>query len=171
MTLADFLIILVVGVSTFLGFMRGFVREAVALVFWVAGIWLAWKLGPLVEPHLGGLLASPEVRPWVGRLVIMVLVILASLITGLIMQYFIRSAGLGLVDRIIGILFGFARGLLLVGVAVIACELLQLHKEDWWNHSKLIPYGEAVSDWLRAMVGEKGEPWATLQRISGLKVR
>jgi membrane protein required for colicin V production len=82
-----------------------------------------------------------------------------------------RGVGLGAVDRVIGVLFGFARGLVLVGVAVIGCELLHLNKEDWWSQSKLVPYGETVGDWLRAMVGEKGEPWATLERISGVKVR
>jgi membrane protein required for colicin V production len=170
-TLADFLILLVVATSTIMGFIRGFVREAVALVFWVAGFWLAWKFGPMIEPHLGGLLAGPQVRPWVGRLVVLVLVFLVSLVTGLIMQYFMRGIGLGAVDRVIGVLFGFARGLVLVGVAVIGCELLHLNKEDWWSQSKLVPYGETVGDWLRAMVGEKGEPWATLERISGVKVR
>jgi len=43
--------------------------------------------------------------------------------------------------------------------------------EDWWGRSKLIPYGETVGDWLRAMVGEKGEPWAKLERLTGVKVR
>lgn len=171
MTLADFLIIMVVLISTVMGFLRGFVREAVALVFWVAGVWIAWKFGPLVEPHLGGLLAEPQVRPWVGRLVVFVLVILAGSLTGLILGYFMRSLGLGFVDRAIGVLFGFARGLVLVGIAVIGCELLHLNSEEWWNRSRLIPYGETVGDWLRAMVGEKGEPWATLERVTGVKVR
>lgn len=171
MTLADFLIILIVVISTGVGFMRGFVREAVSLVFWVAGIWMAWKFGPLIEPHLGGLLADPPVRPWVGRLVVLVLVVLAGILTGLIMQYFLRSVGLGLLDRVIGIMFGFARGLVLVGLMVIGCELLHLNNENWWNESKLVPYGETIGDWLRSMVGEKGEPWSTFERISGVKTR
>ncbi len=171
MTLADFLIILIVVISTGVGFMRGFVREAVSLVFWVAGIWMAWKFGPLIEPHLAGLLADPPVRPWVGRLVVLVLVVLAGILTGLIMQYFLRSVGLGLLDRVIGIMFGFARGLVLVGLMVIGCELLHLNNENWWNESKLVPYGETIGDWLRSMVGEKGEPWSTFERISGVKTR
>ncbi len=171
MTLADFLIILIVLISTIVGFMRGFIREAVSLVFWVAGVWIAWKFGPLVEPHLGGLLAGPEVRPWVGRAVVFVLVVLAGTLTSLILQFFMRSIGLGLLDRIIGVFFGFVRGLVLVGIGIIGCELLHLNREDWWDQSKLIPYGETVGDWLRAMVGEKGEPWATLERLTGVKVR
>jgi membrane protein required for colicin V production len=171
LSLADFLIIFITLVSTAVGFWRGFMREAVSLAFWVAGIWLAWKFGPMVEPHLGGLLAEHQVRPWIGRLVVLVLVILAGVVVGFILQYFMRSAGLGFVDRAIGIMFGFARGLVLVGLAVIGCELLHLNHEDWWAESKLIPYGETVGDWLRAMVGEKGQPWSKLERLTGVRVR
>ena len=171
MTLADFLIIFITLVSTAVGFWRGFVRESVSLAFWVAGVWLAWKFGPMVEPHLGGLLAEAAVRPWIGRLVVLVAVILAGIVTGFILQYFTRSIGLGFVDRAIGIMFGFVRGLVLVGLGVIGGELLHLNHEDWWKESKLIPYGETVGDWLRAMVGEKGQPWSKLERITGVKVR
>jgi len=63
------------------------------------------------------------------------------------------------------------RGLVLMGLVVIGGELLHMNQEDWWARSKLIPYGETVGDWLRAMVGEKGEPWAKLERLTGVKVR
>ena len=46
-----------------------------------------------------------------------------------------------------------------------------MNQEEWWNRSKLVPYGETVGDWLRAMVGEKGEPWARLERVTGVKVK
>jgi len=83
----------------------------------------------------------------------------------------LRSAGLGLIDRLVGLLFGMLRGIVFVGVMVICGELLHLNHESWWHRSKLIPYGETVGDWLRAMVGERGEPWAKLERLTGVKVR
>src|ERR1700704_1824218 len=171
MTGADVLIILVLLGSTVIGVLRGFVREAASLVFWVIAIWAAWKLGPLVEPHLGGLLADPNVAPWVGRLVILVLVLLAGWVIGMLLGYFTRSLGLGWVDRVLGLLFGLMRGLVLMGLIMIGGELLNLNHEEWWGRSKLVPFGETVGDWLRAMVGEKGEPWAKLERLTGVKVR
>ncbi len=171
MTAADiFILVLLLG-STLIGALRGFVREAVSLVFWILAIWLCWKLGPWVEPHLGGLLAHPSVAPWVGRLVVLVLVLLVGWVVGMVLGYFTRSLGLGMVDRFIGLLFGILRGLVLVGLVIIGGELLQLNHEQWWNRSKLVPYGETVGDWLRAMVGERGEPWAKLERLTGVKVR
>jgi len=58
----------------------------------------------------------------------------------------------------------------LVGLMVIGGELLHMNHEDWWTRSKLVPYGESVGDWLRSMVGEKGDPWAKLERITQRKV-
>src|SRR3984885_8037902 len=170
MTTADIFIILVLLGSTIIGLLRGYVREAASLVFWIVAIWAAWKLGPSVEPHLGGLLADPKVAPWVGRLVILVLVLLVGWVIGMLMSYFTRSLGLGVMDRVIGLLFGIVRGAVLVGLMIIGGELLHLNHEGWWNRSKLVLYGETVGDWLRAMVGEKGEPWATLERLTGGKV-
>ncbi len=171
MTGADVFILVVLLGSILIGLLRGFVREAASLVFWIIAIWAAWKFGPMVEPHLGGLLADPSVAPWVGRLVVLVLVLLVGWIVGVLLRYLTRSLGLGPLDRAIGLLFGAVRGVVLVGLIVIGAELLHLNHEEWWNRSKLIPYGETAGDWLRAMVGEKGEPWAKLERLTGVKVR
>jgi membrane protein required for colicin V production len=171
LTAADVLILLVLLGSTLIGALRGFIREAVSLAFWILAIWAAWKLGPGVEPHLGGLLANPAVAPWVGRLVILVLVLLVGWVVGMLLSYFTRSLGLGVVDRVIGLFFGIVRGMVLVGLMVIGAELLHLNDEDWWGRSKLVPYGETIGDWLRGMVGENGQPWAKLERLTGVKVR
>jgi membrane protein required for colicin V production len=171
MTAADVLIVLVVLSSTVAGLLRGFIREAVSLVFWIVAIWAAWKWGPLVEPHLGGLLAGPNVAPWVGRLIVLVLVLLLGWAVGLLLSYFTNGVGLGFMDRGMGLLFGLMRGAVLVGLMIIAGELLHLNQEEWWNRSKLVPYGETLGDWLRAMVGEKGDPWAKLERLTRVKIR
>src|SRR5271170_7508649 len=129
MTGADALILLILLGSTLIGLLRGFVREAASLAFWIVAIWAAWKFGPVVEPHLGGLLADPKVAPWVGRLVILVLVLLLGWVVGMLLSYFTRSLGLGPLDRVIGLLFGIARGLVLMGLMIIAGELLHLNQE------------------------------------------
>jgi membrane protein required for colicin V production len=168
---ADVLILLVLLGSTLIGLLRGFVREAASLAFWVVAIWAAWKLGPRVEPHLGGLLADPRIAPWVGRLVILLMVLLLGWVVGMLLSYLLRSAGLGPLDRAIGLLFGVVRGTVLVGLMIIGGQLLRLDHEAWWNRSKLVPYGEIAGNWLRGMVGEHGEPWSRLERLDAVKVR
>ena len=119
MTGADVFLILILLGSTIIGLLRGLVREAVSLLFWVVAIWAAWKLGPSIEPHLGGLLADPNIAPWVGRLVVLILVLLVGWVVGMLLSYFTRSLGLGVMDRILGLLFGLLRGLVLLGLIVI----------------------------------------------------
>jgi len=171
LTGADVLILLILLGSTLIGALRGFIREAVSVAFWILAIWAAWQIGPMIEPHLGGLLADPSVAPWVGRLVVLVLVLLVGWVVGMVSSYFTRSLGLGPLDRVIGLFFGIVRGLVLVGLLVIGGELLHMNGEEWWDRSRLVPYGETIGDWLRAMVGEKGEPWVKLERLTGVKVR
>lgn len=171
MTWADVVILLILLSSTLVGLLRGFVREAASVAFWIIGIWAAWRFEPLVEPHLGGLLAEPQVAPWVGRLAILTAALVVGWLVGLLLDHFLSSAGLRPVDRMIGVVFGVVRGVVLVGLLVIGGELLHLNHESWWHRSKLIPYGETAGDWLRAMVGERGEPWAKLERLAGTKLR
>src|SRR6202795_1573725 len=127
---ADVLILLVLLGSPAIGLLRGFVREAASLVFWVVAIWAAWKFGPVVEPHLGGVLADPNIAPWVGRLIVLVLVLLIGWVVGMLLSYFTRSLGLGAMDRVLGLLFGILRGAVLVGLLVIGGELLHLNQEE-----------------------------------------
>jgi membrane protein required for colicin V production len=103
--------------------------------------------------------------------VVLVAVLFVGFLVGALLGYFLRPSGLSFVDRIVGVLFGVLRGLVLIGVIVICGELLHLNHETWWHRSKVIPYGEVVGDRLRAMVGEKGEPWAKLERLTGIKFK
>ena len=171
MTPVDILISFIFGLSVIIGALRGLVRELVALVFWIAALWGAWVFGPLVEPYLGGLLAGPHVRVWVARLVVFIGVLCVGALVGVVLGLLTRSSGLGWVDRLMGILFGAARAVVVLGVLAIGGELLHLNEESWWHHARLVPYCVVAGDWERALVGEKGEPWARLERITGVKVK
>ena len=46
-----------------------------AILAWIVGRWLAWTFGYLIEPYLGGYLAEPAVRPWGGRLAVLIVVL------------------------------------------------------------------------------------------------
>jgi membrane protein required for colicin V production len=73
MTPVDYLIVLVLVVSAGVGFWRGFVKEALALLTLLVAIWLAWRFAALVEPKLTNWAADQEVRIWIARGVIFAL--------------------------------------------------------------------------------------------------
>ena len=154
MTLADYLIIAAILISAVAGVLRGFLREAVALGAWIIALFLAWHFSDLVEPHLGGLMAGSDVRPWAARVIIVVLVLVLGACVGALLSHFVRLSIFSGVDRLLGFAFGLLRGFLLLGVFVILGQLLQLQPEGWWRHSLMIPYGESIANGLRTLVGE-----------------
>jgi membrane protein required for colicin V production len=160
MILTDYLIVAALLISAVAGTLRGFLREAVAVVAWIIALFFAWHFSDLIEPHLGGLLAGSEVRPWAGRLIIVVLILLLGTAVGALLAHFVRLSIFSGMDRLLGFAFGLVRGFLLLGVFVILGQLLQLSSEGWWRHSLMIPYGESIANGLRSLVGEPHVPHA-----------
>jgi membrane protein required for colicin V production len=158
MTLTDYLIIAAILISAVAGAMRGFLREAVALGAWIVALFVAWHFSDLIEPHLGGLMADSEVRPWAARVIIVVLVLVLGAGIGALLSHFVRLSIFSGMDRLLGFAFGLLRGFLLLGVFVILGQLLRLPEEGWWRHSLMIPYGESIANGLRSLVGEVHVP-------------
>lgn len=158
MTTIDYVIIAAILVSALVGLARGLLREGVALATWIVALILAWHFSDLIEPRLGGVLAATAVKPWVARLVILLLVLLVGALVGAVANEFVRLSIFGGVDRLGGFAFGVLRGLLLFGLFVMLGQLLSLDRERWWHDSHLIPVGESVANGVRFLVGEGGMP-------------
>ena len=154
MNAADYLILAGILISALVGGARGLLRESVALMTWVLALFLAWHFSYLLAPHLGGLLAHDNVRPWAARTIIVVVVLLVGTLVGVTLAHYVRLSIFSGMDRLFGFLFGILRGIVLLGVFVILGQLLQLQGEQWWRHAMLIPYGETIANGLRSIVGE-----------------
>ena len=131
MNWTDYVIIVLMAFSCAAGLYRGLLREVVSLVTWLLAVLLAWHMAPLLEPHLGGALANEAVRPWAARVIIFVVVMLAGAAVGALVTHFVRLALLGSVDRMLGFLFGFLRGLGVRGLLAMLCHAVRLSDERW----------------------------------------
>lgn len=147
---ADWTIISVVGVSMMLSLLRGFVREALSLLGWV----LAFVVSMLFSERFAWLLTD-AIRDETGRYVVAfaTLFVLTLVAVGLIarlLQSFIQFVGLGFLDRILGMAFGFARGVfvLLAAIALLR-PLLRPERFGWWQESLLLPHLLLMEGWFR----------------------
>jgi membrane protein required for colicin V production len=146
---ADHFFAAILLISFVLGCVRGFIREAIALLSWLIGLWLAWHFAHLTYPWLGGALAHPGIREWTGRAIILFLTLLTGAAVGAIAGYFLqRAAGLAVMDRIVGGLFGLMRAAVVIGLMVIGARAVDLDLEPWWQKTKSMPAAEAVANWL-----------------------
>jgi len=149
----DYGIIALIGVSVLMGIIRGFVREAMSLLTWVIAIAIAIIY---CEP-VAALFTSISMEG-VRLLLAFVLLVLATLIVGGILGYLlsrvINVTGFGITDRIIGVLFGLARGAVAVALLVMVIEPSSFSKDQLWQESKLIPRFQPVSYWMKERLPE-----------------
>jgi membrane protein required for colicin V production len=148
---ADYAILGVLAASMLLGMFRGFVRESVALLAWLGGIWLAWRYAPLVEPFLGGALSQQPVRTWAARTLIVIAVVIIGWLVAALLAYLLRHSGLSLaVDRLLGMVFGILRGAVVIAALVLLAQFARLDETKWWKRSTLLPYASECASWIEA---------------------
>jgi len=160
MNWTDCLIIALLVFSCVAGAMRGLLREVISLVTWVAAVWIAWSFSGSLEPHLGGALADSAARPWAARALIFIAVLLIGAAIGTLVTHFVRLSLFSGLDRLLGVLFGAVRGIVVVGLLVMLCHAVRLNDESWYHESTLRPYAESAANVLRLMVGERKIPVA-----------
>ena len=153
MTPVDYILVAIVAVSMLFGAIRGFLRESVALLGWLVGLWLAWRYAPWLQPYLGGSLTDTELQVWVARLLLLLAAVLSAWLIGSLLGYLVQHSGLTLgLDRILGSVFGLVRGAVIVGFAVMLAEAAQMNDEPWWKSSRLIPVGQEMASVLQGYV-------------------
>jgi membrane protein required for colicin V production len=154
MVAIDYIILAIVLVSAVTGLMQGFLREVCALVTWVLAMWLAWKFGPLLVPHLGGALRQVPYGLWAGRGIVFIGVLVIGGIIGAIVSHYVRLSIFSGLDRLLGFVLGLLRGVVIVGVVVVLAQQVKLDGEGWWRKSRLLPHMQPVANMLRALAGE-----------------
>ena len=128
-TLIDGIVAAVIILSAILAYSRGFVRESLAILGWIGAAVLAFifaaTMRPLIAqvPYLDSIIADNcELGMIAGFAVVFALaLVLFSILTPLFSSVVQRSA-LGGVDQGMGFLFGVARGILLVVIALIVYD-------------------------------------------------
>jgi membrane protein required for colicin V production len=149
MTAFDLMVIGVVGLSTIFAFWHGFVRVIASLVTWVAavlaGIHFSDRVGTML-PDFGD---TPAARYVVAFVIIMVCVLIVGAIGGFLLSRLVAAVGLRFLDRLVGAIFGFARGVLVAVVVVLLAGLTTLPKKDWWQNALTSPALTAAALSLR----------------------
>jgi membrane protein required for colicin V production len=124
MTWVDLVVLGIVAVSGMLALSRGLVREILGLGAWAGAAAFAYWGTPLARPQFERWIPSPE---WVGPVTAAALFIGSLLILMLVCGWIgslVRGSALGGLDRTLGLVFGLARGALLVVFAYILAGMV-----------------------------------------------
>jgi len=148
----DWLILAVIGISALISLTRGFVREALSLLSWIIAGAVAWLFGGALADQLVGYIDSPTIRIISAcALLFLATLMLGGLINYLVVQL-VQVTGLSGTDRFLGMVFGAARGALLVVVVVGLLSMAPVEEELWWRQSDLVPHFLLVADWSKNLI-------------------
>jgi membrane protein required for colicin V production len=139
MTLFDYVVIAVVGLSLLFGLWRGVVGEIIALLAWVLGIFAAIEFGPQVGQELLAGVVDPAVRTLGGCVLIFIGVLVVMALIRLAVRSVVKALGLTVSDRLLGMFFGLARGVLVVMIMVGLGGMTAAPNQAWWREAALAP--------------------------------
>ena len=140
-TYFDYLVIGLIILSGFIAFFRGFIQESLSLLLWIIAFAASMFLDVYFDPYFLDYIQSPEIR----RILIIILVFVGIIFLGGFLIKVIRSlvhwSGMSGLDRLLGVLFGLLRGILLIVVIYLVIPN-QFKQSSFISKSKSYPYLE-----------------------------
>ena len=156
MNWVDLVVLAVIALSGLLAFMRGLVREVLGVAAWVVAAFVASPYGvfPYVDPWVRQQISDPTVADVVamGAVFIVVLIVL-SVVAGAVSNA-VQGIGLGGLDRTLGLVFGLARGALLLCVAYILAGMA-VTVDQWPSpllEARSLPTVYRGAEWIAAQL-------------------
>ncbi|WP_420336758.1 CvpA family protein [Roseibium sp.] len=165
-TILDGLLLAIMFISAVLAMIRGFVREVLSIVSWVAAAAAAFLLYERVLPYVKPYIPQELVAAGVSAAaVFLVTLVIVSYITMRISD-FVLDSRIGALDRTLGFVFGAVRGLLLVVVAMMFFNwFVQPDQQpEWVLDAKSRPILLSIGERLVSVLPEDPEK-AILDRI------
>ena len=135
MTWLDYAVIGVFAASLVLGAWRGLVREVISILGWIIAFLAANLFAGPLGPAMPQVIPTPELRLAAAYLAVFISSLLVTALLGLILSKIIQAVGLGGVDRLLGAMFGAARGVLIVLAAALLAGLTGAPREGFWRDS------------------------------------
>ena len=136
MTSFDYIVLLILGVSAFLGLLRGLVKEVLSLIAFVLAFTAAIWWGPVASGALDSYIDNDLLRSGLAYAVVFVAVLLLVGLVNITLGTLIEKTGLTPADHGLGALFGLLRGTVLVLILVVLAGYTELPKEPWWQDAR-----------------------------------
>lgn len=158
MNLLDYAVLAILGFSILLSVIRGLVREVLALAAWAIAFVVAYMFGTELAALMPEEIPSGELRWLAGFATLFFLVLLTMSLAALALSQLVKSAGLSVEDRILGAVFGLARGVAVVMILVLMVGATSLPLQPVWREAALSPLLERIAlgirDWLPPAIAQ-----------------
>jgi membrane protein required for colicin V production len=151
----DISIFALVGLSILIGVFRGFIKEALSLCTWSLAIWMGVLFHDVVSAWLLPHIKSDTIRSIAAFGTVFLITLIAGMLATFCISLLVKKSGLGGTDRLLGVVFGMARGVLVVGLTLTVISYTTLRSQPWWTGSVLIPKFQPLMVWLSDIVPDQ----------------
>lgn len=153
----DVLILTITAISCMFGLWRGFVKEVLSLLAWIVALLVARVYSGGLAPMLGAWIVSETMQQIFAFAVLFIATLLLGALVNHLVAKLIDISGLKLTDRLLGGVFGIARGVVILMVFLYFGSSF-FATEAWWTGSSLIPYGMELLEVTRVYVSDAAAP-------------
>lgn len=144
----DYVILAIVGLSTLVSLARGFVKEAISLVIWVSAFVVASQFYLDLASFLTNI-SDQLLRNAAAVAILFIATIVVGSLVNYVISQLVEKSGLTGTDRILGLVFGAIRGVLIVSALLFFVDAFTpLSDSPWWQQSKLIPEFKVIVEWF-----------------------
>ena len=150
----DIAILGVILLSALISLVRGFVKESISLATWLAAGFIALTYYLVLADILASYIESPTISQAAAFAILFISTLVIGAIINYMVSQLVNKTGLSGTDKMLGIIFGAARGVLIVSMVVLFAGLTPMPQEAWWQESVLVEQFMKVALWIRDLLPE-----------------
>jgi len=148
----DYLIIALIGLSTIFSLWRGFIREVMSLVVWAAAFFVAIYFSAPFSGYFTKISSNVNVQLVISFIILFLVTLFIGAILNFLLSQMIEISGLDGLNRLVGGVFGFVRGLVIVTGVVFLFALTSAVNTESWGNSVLIPKFQTLATASKKML-------------------
>ena len=145
----DIAILAVILMSTLISLIRGFVKESISLATWLIAGFIAITYYLILSDFILPYIESPTISQAVAFAILFIITLIVGAIINYMISQLVSKTGLSGTDKLLGMIFGAARGVLIISMIVLFAGLTPMPSEVWWQESSLVPHFKEIAVWIQ----------------------